>query len=59
MLLTGSPGRQPPAILAALALVIVACPGVLLLPLRAMMRDSRGPTLFYAWSLARPPSWSS
>jgi hypothetical protein len=31
---------------------IVGCPLLLLLPLREMMRDSRGPTLFYAWSLA-------
>lgn len=52
VLLTGSPGRHSFAILAALALVIVACPCILLLPLSAMMRDSRGPTLFYVWSLA-------
>ncbi len=35
-----------------LALVIVGCPVLLLLPLDAMVRDWRGPTLFYAWSLA-------
>jgi diguanylate cyclase (GGDEF)-like protein len=52
VLLTDSPGRQTSAILLALALVIVSCPGLLLLPLAAMMRDSRGPTLFYVWSLA-------
>src|ERR671917_616120 len=50
--LTDSPGRQSVVILAALALVIVGCPCLLLLPLPAMMRDSRGPTLFYFWSLA-------
>ena len=52
VLMTDSPGRNSLAILIALALVIVACPCVLLLPLGAMMRDSRGPTLFYVWSLA-------
>jgi diguanylate cyclase (GGDEF)-like protein len=52
VLLTDSTGRHSLAIVAALALVIIACPCVLLLPLRAMMRDSRGPTLFYVWSLA-------
>ncbi|MDP5184163.1 GGDEF domain-containing protein [Blastococcus sp. BMG 814] len=30
----------------------VAVPATLLLPLRAMMRDWRGPTLFYGWTLA-------
>ena len=29
-----------------------ACPLLLLLPLAAMMRDSRGPTMFYLWSIA-------
>ncbi|WP_448613747.1 diguanylate cyclase domain-containing protein [Modestobacter sp. URMC 112] len=50
--LTDSPGRHSAGILIALALVVVGCPCVLLLPLREMMRDSRGPTLFYVWSLA-------
>ncbi len=52
VLMTDSPGRHSLAILIALAPVIVACPCVFLLPLGAMMRDSRGPTLFYVWSLA-------
>jgi diguanylate cyclase (GGDEF)-like protein len=52
VLLTESPGRQSVGILVALGLVIVGCPCLLLLPLREMMRDSRGPTLFYLWSLA-------
>ena len=52
VLLTDSPGRRSSDILLALAVVIIACPCVLLLPLTAMMRDSRGPTLFYVWSLA-------
>jgi diguanylate cyclase (GGDEF)-like protein len=52
VLLTESSDRHSLAILVALALVIVACPCILLLPLEAMMRDARGPTLFYVWSLA-------
>jgi diguanylate cyclase (GGDEF)-like protein len=52
VLLTDSPGRQSLGILVALGLVIVGCPCLLLLPLAAMMRDTRGPTLFYVWSLA-------
>ena len=50
--LTDSPGRHSSAILLVVAPVIVGCPLVLLLPLQAMMRDSRGPTLFYLWSAA-------
>jgi diguanylate cyclase (GGDEF)-like protein len=52
VLLTGTPGRQSPVLLGLCALVMLLCPTLLLLPLRAMMRDSRGPTLFYVWSLA-------
>ena len=52
VLLTDSPGRHSLPILIALGLVIVGCPLLLLLPLAEMMRDSRGPTLFYVWSLA-------
>ncbi len=51
-LFTDTPARHQPMILALAGLAIVAVPGVLLLPLHAMMRDSRGPTLFYSWSLA-------
>jgi diguanylate cyclase (GGDEF)-like protein len=51
-LLTHSPGRQHPVLLGLAGLVIVTVPGLLLLPLPAMMRDSRGPTMFYLWSLA-------
>ncbi|WP_344691283.1 GGDEF domain-containing protein [Blastococcus jejuensis] len=50
-LLTQSPGRHHPVILVMAGVVIVAVPGLLLLPLPAMMRDSRGPTMFYLWSL--------
>jgi diguanylate cyclase (GGDEF)-like protein len=51
VLLTDSPGRNHPVILAIAGLVILTVPGLLLLPLAAMMRDSRGPTMFYAWSI--------
>ena len=52
VLITDSPGRHNPVILSLTALVIVGCPLLLLLPLAEMMRDSRGPTLFYLWSIA-------
>ena len=48
--LTETPARHHPVILALAGVVIVAVPGLLLLPLHEMMRDSRGPTLFYLWS---------
>ena len=51
-LLTHSPGRNHPVLLVLAGLVMVCVPGLLLLPLPAMMRDSRGPTMFYVWSLA-------
>ncbi|MFD2093400.1 diguanylate cyclase domain-containing protein [Blastococcus deserti] len=49
---THTPGRHHTVILALAGLAIVAVPALLLLPLAAMMRDSRGPTLFYAWNVA-------
>jgi diguanylate cyclase (GGDEF)-like protein len=52
VLITHSAGRDDPAILTLCGLVIVGCPLLLLLPLPAMMRDSRGPTMFYLWSIA-------
>jgi diguanylate cyclase (GGDEF)-like protein len=48
---TDTPGRHHPVLLTLTGLVILTVPGLLLLPLHAMMRDSRGPTLFYAWSV--------
>jgi diguanylate cyclase (GGDEF)-like protein len=51
-LITTSPGRHHPVLIGLCALVMLAVPGLLLLPLREMMRDSRGPTMFYAWSAA-------
>jgi diguanylate cyclase (GGDEF)-like protein len=50
-LLTDSPGRHDPVILGMAGLAMLACPFLLVLPLPAMMRDSRGPTMFYLWSL--------
>jgi diguanylate cyclase (GGDEF)-like protein len=50
-LMTESPGRHSPVILGLIGAVILGIPTLLLLPLRAMMRDTRGPTMFYAWSL--------
>jgi diguanylate cyclase (GGDEF)-like protein len=50
-LFTDSPGRHSPVILGMAGAVILGVPWLLLLPLRAMMRDSRGPTMFYCWSL--------
>jgi diguanylate cyclase (GGDEF)-like protein len=51
-LFTETPGRHDPLLLGVAGLVIVACPLLLLLPLADMMRDSRGPTMFYLWTLA-------
>ncbi|TYP88538.1 diguanylate cyclase (GGDEF)-like protein [Blastococcus xanthinilyticus] len=52
VLLTAEPTRETAALLALAGIVVVCTPAVLLLPLRAMMRDWRGPTLFYGWTLA-------
>jgi diguanylate cyclase (GGDEF)-like protein len=52
VLITDSPGRHNLLLLILAGLVILSVPLLLLLPLPAMMRDSRGPTMFYAWSLA-------
>ena len=51
-LLTDTPGRHHPVLLAVAGLVVLTCPALLLLPLRDMMRDRRGPTMFYVWTLA-------
>jgi len=51
-LLTPTPAHHNPVILALGPLVILGSPLILLLPLRAMMRDSRGPLFFYLWSIA-------
>jgi diguanylate cyclase (GGDEF)-like protein len=49
-LVTHSPGRHNPVLIGLCALVMVTVPALFLLPLPAMMRDSRGPTMFYLWS---------
>lgn len=51
-LLTPTAGHLHPALLGASALAIAGAPLLLLLPLAQMMRDARGPALFYAWSAA-------
>ena len=51
-LLTDSPGRQHPVMLGMAVAIVVAVPAILLLPLPAMMRDHRGPTMFYLWTFA-------
>ena len=51
-LLTETPGHHHPVLLGLCAFAMLVCPALLLLPLSSMMRDSRGPTLFYGWSIA-------
>jgi diguanylate cyclase (GGDEF)-like protein len=51
-LLTHSPGRHSPFILAMAAGVVLGSPVLLVLPHDRWMRDRRGPLLFYAWSIA-------
>jgi diguanylate cyclase (GGDEF)-like protein len=46
------PGRPILGLLAMAVATMVLVPAILLLPLHAMMKDSRGPTLFYLWSVA-------
>jgi len=50
-LLTHTPGRHSPFVLAMSAGVVLFSPALLLLPLDRWMRDRRGPLLFYVWSL--------
>jgi diguanylate cyclase (GGDEF)-like protein len=51
-LLTPTPAYHDPVILVLGVLVVLTSPGLLLLPLAEMMRDRRGPLLFYAWTVA-------
>jgi diguanylate cyclase (GGDEF)-like protein len=51
-LLTPTPAYHDPVLLILAPLIVIGSPGLLLLPLADMMRDSRGPMLFYAWSIA-------
>ncbi|MGY1615605.1 diguanylate cyclase domain-containing protein [Geodermatophilus sp. SYSU D00691] len=50
-LLTDSPARDSLVVFGMAAAVVVLTPCLLLLPLAAMMRDARGPLLFYSWSV--------
>ncbi len=50
-LLSSGPASGDPVVLGLAALVVVATPLLLLLPLARMVRDVRGPLLFYAWSV--------
>jgi diguanylate cyclase (GGDEF)-like protein len=52
LLLTDTPAHGSRLLYGLVGLVIVGTPGLFLLPLAAMMRDSRGPLLFYSWSVA-------
>jgi diguanylate cyclase (GGDEF)-like protein len=52
VLLTTSAGHDSPYLLGMSGFVMLTVPGLLLLPLADMMRDHRGPTMFYAWTLA-------
>ncbi|RZU31174.1 diguanylate cyclase (GGDEF)-like protein [Blastococcus saxobsidens] len=51
-LLTDEPSPHQPLLLGLAAAVAVTMPAAFLLPLRAMMRDWRGPAFFYTWSTA-------
>ncbi|MGY2004160.1 diguanylate cyclase domain-containing protein [Blastococcus sp. SYSU DS1024] len=50
--LADGPAASRLALALLVAGVALVVPATLLLPLRAMMRDWRGPTLFYGWTLA-------
>ena len=50
-LLAPTPMQHHPLILVAGVLVLVSTPAMLLLPLRSMLRDHRGPLLLYGWSV--------
>ncbi|WP_156036502.1 diguanylate cyclase [Blastococcus sp. URHD0036] len=48
--LTPTAARLHPVLFAVCGLAILGAPLLLLLPLPAMMRDARGPVMFYGWS---------
>lgn len=50
--LTTTPIGDKPVIFVLAVLVVVGSPMLLLLPLREMMRDRRGPLLMYGWSVS-------
>jgi diguanylate cyclase (GGDEF)-like protein len=51
VLLTDEVKAHDPLLLLIAVLVMAATPAILVLPLRAIMYDWRGPALFYAWSI--------
>jgi diguanylate cyclase (GGDEF)-like protein len=51
-LLTPTPAYHDPVLLILAPVVLLTSPALLLLPLADMMRDRRGPMLFYCWSIA-------
>ena len=50
-LLTPTAAHDNPVLIAMAALIVVSTPLLLRLPLASMMRDHRGPMLFYGWSI--------
>jgi diguanylate cyclase (GGDEF)-like protein len=52
VVLTPDPAPYDGVVLGIALFVAVATPGLLFLPLAAMMRDRRGPAMFYGWSIA-------
>jgi diguanylate cyclase (GGDEF)-like protein len=52
VLLTAGAAGRTVTLLALASVAVVGAPLLLLLPLDRMVRDTRGPLLFYAWSLA-------
>ncbi|MGY1729836.1 diguanylate cyclase domain-containing protein [Geodermatophilus sp. SYSU D01062] len=51
-LTTPTPGHRHPVLLTLAGSVVVLTPLLLLLPLHRIVRDLRGPLLFYAWTAA-------
>jgi diguanylate cyclase (GGDEF)-like protein len=51
-LFASTPGYRSPITLGIAPLVIFGTPALLFLPLADMMRDRRGPLMFYGWSIA-------
>ena len=52
VVLTPDPAPHDGVIMGIALFVALTTPGLLLLPLGSMMRDHRGPMLFYGWSIA-------
>lgn len=52
VLVAPTPAHHNPLLIVLAVLVVFGSPLILLLPLADMMRDSRGPLFFYAWSIA-------